>query len=86
MKMLVLDFMVLTSYKIFEIQMLNKIVIIMVKLQFQQSFFLIYEALQINIVYQQSNIISSKDSFASQGLRNVLRINNIVAWSLNQCV
>ena len=72
----------------------------MVKLHFQRSFFLIYEALQINIVYQQSNIISSdsqyiyiyiyiissKDSFASQGLRNVLRINNTVAWSLNQCV
>ena len=57
----------------------------MVKLHFQWSFFLIYEALQINIVYQQSNIINSKDSFASQGLRNVLRIN-IVAWSLDQCL
>ena len=58
----------------------------MVKLHFQRSFFLIYKALQINIVSQQSNITSSKDSFVSQGLRNVLRINNIIAWSLDQCV
>ena len=35
----------------------------MVKLHFQRSFFLIYEALQINIVYQQSNIISSDSQY-----------------------
>ena len=45
----------------------------MVKFHFQPSFFLDLWSVTNNLVYQQSNIIGSKNSFAFQGLRKCVK-------------